>query len=111
AALDDAVDEKVVAQHLAGALRLATISHEDAAEDDAAVRAQFGEYLRVTFPRAHAAFSRETVRGGLLYSWSCSDAWLAPVRFAAHLDVVPPGSGWTRPPFSGDIADGFVWGR
>jgi carboxypeptidase PM20D1 len=33
----------------------------------------------------------------------------------AHLDVVPvePGSErlWTHPPFSGDIADGFIWGR
>ncbi|MBI2834160.1 MAG: M20/M25/M40 family metallo-hydrolase, partial [Acidobacteria bacterium] len=34
---------------------------------------------------------------------------------AAHLDVVPvePGTDarWTHPPFSGDIADGHVWGR
>src|SRR5574341_1239238 len=30
----------------------------------------------------------------------------------AHLDVVPAESdGWTHPPFAGDIADGFVWGR
>mgnify|MGYP001554356785 FL=1 len=33
----------------------------------------------------------------------------------AHMDVVPvePGSesAWTHAPFSGDIADGFVWGR
>jgi acetylornithine deacetylase/succinyl-diaminopimelate desuccinylase-like protein len=29
-----------------------------------------------------------------------------------HLDVVPAlGKGWTRDPFSGDRADGFVWGR
>jgi succinyl-diaminopimelate desuccinylase len=33
--------------------------------------------------------------------------------FAGHTDVVPPGdlAGWSRPPFSGDIADGAVWGR
>ncbi len=33
----------------------------------------------------------------------------------AHMDVVPvePGteSSWTHGPFSGDVADGFVWGR
>lgn len=28
-----------------------------------------------------------------------------------HLDVVPPGSGWTTDPFSGDVRDGAVWGR
>ncbi|HVP19083.1 MAG TPA: M20/M25/M40 family metallo-hydrolase [Spirochaetia bacterium] len=33
--------------------------------------------------------------------------------FYAHYDVVPASgdAGWTHPPFSGDIADGFVWGR
>jgi succinyl-diaminopimelate desuccinylase len=33
--------------------------------------------------------------------------------FAGHTDVVPPGdaAAWTHPPFSGDIADGHVWGR
>src|SRR5574341_768356 len=35
-----------------------------------------------------------------------------PLLLYGHTDVVPvePG-GWTRPPFSGDVADGFVWGR
>ncbi|MEM1245440.1 MAG: M20/M25/M40 family metallo-hydrolase [Acidobacteriota bacterium] len=28
-----------------------------------------------------------------------------------HIDVVPAGSGWTRGAFSGDIADGKIWGR
>ena len=30
-----------------------------------------------------------------------------------HIDVVPAGDhdGWTYPPFSGTIADGYVWGR
>ena len=33
--------------------------------------------------------------------------------FAGHTDVVPPGdlTGWDRQPFSGDIAEGAVWGR
>ncbi|MEO0362935.1 MAG: succinyl-diaminopimelate desuccinylase [Pseudomonadota bacterium] len=33
--------------------------------------------------------------------------------FGGHTDVVPPGdeAAWTRPPFSGEIADGQVWGR
>jgi len=28
-----------------------------------------------------------------------------------HLDVVPPGPGWTAPPFDGLIRDGELWGR
>ncbi len=33
--------------------------------------------------------------------------------FNGHTDVVPTGdpARWTRPPFSGEIADGMVWGR
>jgi acetylornithine deacetylase/succinyl-diaminopimelate desuccinylase-like protein len=28
-----------------------------------------------------------------------------------HMDVVPPGEGWTVPPFSGLVRDGLLWGR
>jgi succinyl-diaminopimelate desuccinylase len=28
-----------------------------------------------------------------------------------HIDVVPVGGTWTHPPFSGAVADGFIWGR
>lgn len=28
-----------------------------------------------------------------------------------HLDVVPPGEGWTHPPFGGEIHDNIVFGR
>jgi succinyl-diaminopimelate desuccinylase len=28
-----------------------------------------------------------------------------------HLDVVPEGSGWDGDPFSGEVADGVLWGR
>jgi carboxypeptidase PM20D1 len=39
----------------------------------------------------------------------------APVLFLGHADVVPvpveERDEWTHPPFSGAIADGFIWGR
>jgi acetylornithine deacetylase/succinyl-diaminopimelate desuccinylase-like protein len=28
-----------------------------------------------------------------------------------HLDVVPAEGSWSRPPFSGEVADGYIWGR
>lgn len=31
--------------------------------------------------------------------------------FAGHLDVVPPGDGWRRDPFTPEIADGVLYGR
>jgi succinyl-diaminopimelate desuccinylase len=33
------------------------------------------------------------------------------VALNAHGDVVPPGEGWTRPPYGGVIEDGFIYGR
>jgi acetylornithine deacetylase/succinyl-diaminopimelate desuccinylase family protein len=33
------------------------------------------------------------------------------VALNAHGDVVPPGEGWTHGPYSGDVADGKLYGR
>jgi succinyl-diaminopimelate desuccinylase len=34
------------------------------------------------------------------------------ILFCGHVDVVPAlDEGWTHPPFSGTLRDGFVWGR
>lgn len=41
-----------------------------------------------------------------------SDPTLPPLLVHAHLDVVPADPAeWSVPPFSGEIVDGFVWGR
>ncbi len=35
-----------------------------------------------------------------------------PLVFLNHIDVVPADAqGWQVPPFSGEVSDGFVWGR
>src|SRR6185503_3219681 len=40
------------------------------------------------------------------------DGTRAPLLLTAHLDVVEADpSTWRRPPFSGDLADGCLWGR
>lgn len=33
------------------------------------------------------------------------------VGILGHVDVVPPGEGWERDPWGGEIADGRIWGR
>jgi len=33
------------------------------------------------------------------------------IALNAHGDVVPPGEGWTKDPYGGDIADGKIYGR
>ena len=40
------------------------------------------------------------------------DGTLPPLLLYSHVDVVPAEpEHWTHPPFSGAVADGFVWGR
>lgn len=34
-----------------------------------------------------------------------------PLLLQGHVDVVAARGEWTHPPFAGEIADGFVWGR
>jgi succinyl-diaminopimelate desuccinylase len=33
------------------------------------------------------------------------------LAFAGHLDVVPPGSGWSTPPFAPEVRGGLLYGR
>jgi acetylornithine deacetylase/succinyl-diaminopimelate desuccinylase-like protein len=50
-------------------------------------------------------------RGNLIARWK-GDGTLPPLLLYTHLDVVPAEPEyWTRPPFAGEVADGFVWGR
>jgi acetylornithine deacetylase/succinyl-diaminopimelate desuccinylase-like protein len=55
----------------------------------------------------------ESVPGrGNLVARLKGDGRAAPFLMMAHLDVVPAEADkWTHPPFSGSIADGFLWGR
>jgi len=111
-----AVDAAGNATKLAGALRLPTVSHLDPTHDDRDAFAALHDYLARAFPGAHAALGRERVDpSSLLYTWRGSQPDLKPVLLAAHLDVVPvepeTEASWRHPPFAGDIADGFIWGR
>jgi carboxypeptidase PM20D1 len=109
------VNDSMLAQHLAGAIRIPTVSYQDSAPRRAALTALHA-YLASIFPRTHATLAHEVVGdGSLLFKWVGTDTTLEPIVMMAHLDVVPvePGSerDWTHPPFSGDIAEGFIWGR
>ena len=110
-----AVDERVVADHLAGAVRFNTVSETAGAADPAAFRA-LQAYLEQTYPLVHQHLKREVVNDlSLLYVWTGRDPAKAPVVLMGHTDVVPviPGteSRWTHPAFEGVVDGGFVWGR
>ena len=106
-----------LAERLAAAVRIRTVSNQETAAMDAEQFAAFPHYLEQTFPRVHASLQRETVGGySLLFVWPGSSPDAAkPVLLMGHYDTVPvePESeaAWTHPPFAGAIDGGFVWGR
>ena len=99
------------AARLSLAIRCRTVS--DCA-DDAPFRA-IHALIRESYPNVMAAGSFELVGRSVLISIPGSDPALRPALFMSHLDVVPVVAGteddWTHGAFSGDIADGFIWGR
>ena len=104
------------AERLAAAIRIPTVSHGDSTLRDAAAFAALRELLTASFPLSHSLLKTEVVGlDALLYTWHGSDTSLQPVVLMGHMDVVPvePGteSDWKHAPFSGSIADGYVWGR
>jgi carboxypeptidase PM20D1 len=110
------VDAEAAAARLAGALRLKTVAASEGQPAEDAAFDALHAWLAEQFPRVHGALKREPVGPhSVLYTWAGSDASLRPVLLMGHLDVVPVERGtedsWTRPPYSGDVVDGYVWGR
>ncbi|HEY8614970.1 M20 family peptidase [Phenylobacterium sp.] len=111
-----AVDVQGAAARLGEAIRIQTVSHQDPREDQRGEWERLHAFLQSAYPAAHAAMRREVVAGHtLVYTWPGSDPSLKPMVLMAHQDVVPvtPGTEaqWTHAPFSGQLADGAVWGR
>jgi carboxypeptidase PM20D1 len=109
-------DFERAARHLSEAVRIRTVSHQTASEDDPAEWDRLHAWLQTTYPAAHDAMTRDVVATHtLVYTWPGSDPSLPVVILMAHQDVVPvtPGTegDWKHPPFDGVIADGSVWGR
>lgn len=110
------VDIDRASQSLSRAVQIPTISRTAGVVEDPDAFAALRLHLAQTYPRVHAAMTREIVVGhSLLFTLAGSDPSLPPMVFLAHQDVVPIEEGsedqWPHPPFSGAIADGFVWGR
>jgi carboxypeptidase PM20D1 len=97
------------------AVRYRTISYFDSSTRFSEF-ARFRSFLIRAYPLVHTRLRREVVDSAtLIYTWKGSDTTLAPVLLLGHQDVVPvePGTekDWTHGPFSGDVADGYIWGR
>lgn len=119
--LPEGLDGQRAAERLAAAIRLPTLSHQvgTAPSQQAASAAAFAglrDWLQHSYPRLSATTEQlPTGSPSILLRWPGKNSQLPAVLLMAHQDVVPVAPGteelWTHPPFSGAIADGFVWGR
>ncbi|MGE5231385.1 MAG: M20/M25/M40 family metallo-hydrolase [Deltaproteobacteria bacterium] len=107
-----AIDSVGAVERLARAIRLPTVSGQDSTGGPPRALLALHALLDSAFPRVHTALRREMVGRSLLYTWPGADTSLPPLLLAGHMDVVPADSaGWSYPPFSGTVADGYIWGR
>lgn len=107
------VDIDQAAERLSGAIKFQTLFNEDITKVDYQPFAKQQEYIDNTYPLVHSTLEKKVINNyGLLYTWKGSDPQKKPILLLAHQDVVPaPDEGWKYPPFSGTIADGYIWGR
>lgn len=70
----------------------------------------FHKVLEELFPLVHKHLEKTELDGSLLFKWT-GRQHDKPIVLMAHQDVVAAEGTWMHEPFSGDIADGKVWGR
>ena len=105
-----------VVDHLSEAIQIKTISQYDLDSAGKAPFDAFITFLDSTYPLVHQHLKREQVNThSLLFEWKGKQPDLKPVVMLGHMDVVPVEAAsleaWTHAPFSGKVADGFIWGR
>ncbi len=100
--------EALYAQKLSRMVRMETVSRPG--EDQRDKFLAFHKELEALFPRVHRELEKTEIDGNLLFFWKGKSS-ARPVVLMSHQDVVPAEGDWLHEPFSGDIADGKVWGR
>ena len=99
-----------IVQSLCTLLKFKTVSGAQDAQGQKLYKQQIAECM--TF------LGDETKRLGLewenhenVVAWADVKAGNGFIGLPVHIDVVPPGEGWTHGPFDGKVADGVIYGR
>ena len=97
------------AKKLQEMIKVDTVSYRDKPDPE-----KFRKLHRVIeqlYPNVFKTCEKIDIDGNLLVKWQGKNPNLDPIILISHLDVVPAEGKWTYPPFSGEIADGKIWGR
>lgn len=96
------------AQKLSKMIQYETVSRPDDLQREKFLG--FHKVLEELFPLVHQHLEKTELEGSLLFYWK-GEKHDKPIVLMSHQDVVPAEGAWEHAPFSGDIADGKVWGR
>jgi carboxypeptidase PM20D1 len=104
-------DQPRAVRALQALVRIPTVSHREPERVDTAAFDTFVSELARLFPLLHERLELTRVHThGLLFHWRGASSE-RPVVLMAHSDVVPVEGEWQHDAFSGDVAEGKVWGR
>ncbi len=103
-------------EHLSRAIQFDTVSYQSKQDIDYPVFDGFIEFLKDIYPNTFASLRVERIADySLVLIWQGTDKIALPVLFDSHYDVVPiePNTevDWQHKPFSGEVAEGYIWGR
>ena len=110
------LDADTIASHLSEAIKFETVSAHTFEGIDKDIFLGFHRYLEKTYPSLHKTLEKQEINTySLLYKWPSKKPSKQPLVLMAHMDVVPvdarTADDWKYPGFSGEIAEGYVWGR
>lgn len=99
---------ELYAKSLSRLIQQKTVSYNG--QTDKSVFYQFHDLLRQMFPNVFRICEFEDFDGSFLLHWK-GESSTSPIMLMHHHDVVEAPGKWKYPPFSGEIAEGKIWGR
>ena len=110
------LDAEGAVARLSQAIQCRTINYADHSLTDYSEFDKLHAHMKASYPHIMRAGVFERLgHHAVLITIPGSDKTLRPCLYMSHQDVVPVVEGteqdWTHPAFSGDIADGYIWGR
>lgn len=105
----DGINPSLHAEHLSKMISIPTVSVRGST--DRTKIDEFHTLLEEIYPNIHTKLEKIDIDGALLFKWKGRNCDRKPILLMSHQDVVEASGEWKYPPFSGEIADGKIWGR
>lgn len=109
------LDMQGAAERLGAAIRCRTVNAADHSLTDFREFDRLQELMRRSYPHIMRSGRFEQIGHAVLITLPGSDESLPPCLYMSHQDVVPVVEGtegdWLHGPFSGDLDQGYIWGR